>query len=55
MPHIDELLGVSTVASAAMFAAIALQPAMPVAFQVAFPAPAEVTARPIVDASQPGA
>ena len=28
MPHIDELLGVSTVAAAALFAAIALQPSV---------------------------
>jgi len=54
MPHIDELLGVSTVAAAAMFVAIALQPALPVASQLAVPAPAEVTPRPTVDASKPG-
>ena len=28
MPHIDELLGVSTFAAAAMFAAVALQPSL---------------------------
>ena len=28
MPHVDELLGVATIAAAGMFAAIALQPVM---------------------------
>lgn len=29
MPHVDELLGVATVAAAGMFAAIAIQPMLP--------------------------